>query len=510
MTARRAFVLLLALMLASAAPRASASAPATLPPTVSRYAAPVGDALTEYAQTVQLSLPGTISRQLTMVPERMLLEPFRHPADAVVRKLLSFSGSDAALPLWADGTLQLQGGSRVEVSNGVATVDLAPSALMLDARGLYTVSRAIANTLTQLDGIRYVNVLVAGQQPGVDTAATFPVGSLPYTGNEDALARWENVSAQAGTGAETARRFSAAATLYFPVAAGRGVVAEARPITFAGQSRAQMAAALIQALSQGAQTLPGVPQVGALSSLLRETPQLTTLPGTGERVIDLAFLEAFNEALIASGIPRSVMMASLTLTLTTFIPGIAGVRARIGGETVTAVVPAGIYEGAGASILFDQGIMRRAQFQPFLLTYATLFFANADGTLTPALRPIPYRHACSARYILGQLMAGPHAADSVQGLAPCLPQGLGDAAVLGIAVLGDAMVVNFSQALADSAKGLTPAAERAMIYGLVNTLTALPGVRRVALFVEGRQPDSLAGSIYLPGEFLYNPEILRP
>lgn len=487
---------------------ARASAPSTLPPVVSRYAVPAGDALTEYARTVQLSLPHGVGGQLTMVPERMLLEPFRHPAEAVVRRLLSFPGSDSALPLWQDGTLQLMTGSAVELSGDVATVDLGATALMLDARSLYTISRAIANTLTQFADIRYVNVLIAGMQPGVDTAATFPAGSFRQTGNEDALARWENVSAQASATDGATRRFSAVATLYFPVSAGRGVVAEARPITVAGQTREQMAAALIAALAQGAQTLPGVPRFADLASLLSEVPALTTLPGTGERVISLKFLDTFNEKLIEAGIPRSVMMASLTLTLTTFIPGITGITVSIGHEAVTAVVPAGTYSGSGVSILFADGVMRRSDFPHFLLTYATLYFANANGTLTAVKRPVPYRSAYNPRFILGQLMEGPHAADSVQGLSPCLPAGLNDAAIIGVAQPNDAMVINFSSAVIESARGLTPQAERIMVYGLVNTLTALPQVKRVAFFVEGSQPDSLAGSIYLPGEFLRNPEII--
>jgi hypothetical protein len=197
-------------------PPALAQSSTTLPPVVSRYAVPVGDTLTEIAQTVQLSLPSAFNGQLMLVPERMLLEPFRHPAEAVVRKLLSYTGSEQAQPLWPEGTLQLNTGSRVEISGDVATVDLSANALMLDVRSLHTVSRAIANTLTQLGDIRYVNILVAGQQQGVDTAATFPVGSFRQTSNEDALARWENVSAQAGLDAQSQRRFSAIATLYFP------------------------------------------------------------------------------------------------------------------------------------------------------------------------------------------------------------------------------------------------------------------------------------------------------
>ena len=47
-----------------------------------------------------------------------------------------------------------------------------------------------------------------------------------------------------------------------------------------------------------------------------------------------------------------------------------------------------------------------------------------------------------------------------------------------------------------------------MIYSLVNTLCTLPGVKRTALFVQGSQPDSLAGAIYLPGDFLPNTDMV--
>ena len=52
------------------------------------------------------------------------------------------------------------------------------------------------------------------------------------------------------------------------------------------------------------------------------------------------------------------------------------------------------------------------------------------------------------------------------------------------------------------------AAEKQMIYALVNTLCELQGVKKAAFFVQGEQPDSLAGHIYLPGDFLPNADIL--
>ena len=50
--------------------------------------------------------------------------------------------------------------------------------------------------------------------------------------------------------------------------------------------------------------------------------------------------------------------------------------------------------------------------------------------------------------------------------------------------------------------------EALLIYSLVNTVCQLPGVKRAALYVQGSQPDSLAGAIYLPGDFLPNTDMV--
>ena len=80
--------------------------------------------------------------------------------------------------------------------------------------------------------------------------------------------------------------------------------------------------------------------------------------------------------------------------------------------------------------------------------------------------------------------------------------------LLAVAHEGDTALVNLSQRLKTLSSGLTPDRERQMIYGIVNTLCDSRGVRRVRLFIEGEQPDRLAGAVYLPGEFLRNPDII--
>ena len=174
--------------------------------------------------------------------------------------------------------------------------------------------RALTNTLCQWQDIRFVNILINGKQQGIDIGATLPMGSLQLTENERPL--WESIAAE--------ERFVRTATLYFPAHLGKGVLAEARTITFHSNSLNDMVDGLLIALSAGATTLPHTPKLPELISLLADSPELV-IAGNGERYLKLHFLQKANEAFIAAGVPRSVMVASLAMTTTTFLPGNTGV-----------------------------------------------------------------------------------------------------------------------------------------------------------------------------------------
>ena len=139
-----------------------------------------------------------------------------------------------------------------------------------------------------------------------------------------------------------------------------------------------------------------------------------------------------------------------------------------------------------------------------------LYFSNAQGGLTRVFRPVPFYEALSARSLIEQLMLGPQPFDSQTGLSSTLPQGLRSADLLGVSYEDGAMLLNFSARLSSLSQGLDADTERGMIYSIVNTLCELPPVKRAAFFVQGEQPDSLAGAIYLPGDFLPNLDLIHP
>lgn len=478
----------------------------TLPPVTSAFIAPSGDASDNITQTVQLFLPSPQGGQLILVPERILVSPTRHPAEYALRRLFSYAGTTQAAPLVAGEPLSLQPGSSVEISGGTATVNLAPSALALTSKDRYLAFRAIANTLSQWGDIRFVNVLVNGRQLGVDTTGNLPMGSISRTQNEDFTALWEAVNRQPQ---EEDSPFTGVATLYFPTAAGMGIIAEARSINFTGYSLPQMSRSLLEALSAGSTNHPGLPRLPDLVTLLVKDPVVEEQPGSTGRVIHLSFHESANESLIAAGIPRSLLMASLTYTLTTYLPYTSAIKVTIGNETINALVPAGLYEGANETILFENGLMQRSQFSHFLLDYCSLYFAGETGNLRKTLRTIPYYQVNNPRYLMQQLMIGPQNTDSVVGLSPALPAGVGDKDLLGITRQGDTILINLAEGFQAQSQGFNQQQELLLVYSMVNTLSELPGIAQTVFFISGSQQGTFCGQIDVAGSFLRNEGILR-
>lgn len=478
----------------------------TLPPPALAFEAPQGDAAESMAAAVLLCLPSAKTGQLEYFPERVLMSGSRHPAEYTLRRLFTYTGTTQAHPLSTSVQLGLNPGSAIEISGDTATVNLAPSALNLTNAERYTVSRAIANTLTQWGDIRYVNILINGRVLGPDTASTIPLTSLGKTADGDIAALWETVS-RAPSNPATA--YTGMATIYYPVSAGRGIAAQARLITAGSRSLPDIALSLLEAMSAPGDRPQNTPLVPDLSTLLLAAPAVDEGTGGTGRILRLHFHESMNEALIAAGITRSVMMAALTCTLTTFLPYTAGISVQIGNEPVGALVPAGLYDGAGEQILFENGIMQRNQFSRFLLDHCTLYFANADGSLSATRRAIPHYQMYNPRYLMNQLMEGPKNTDSIAGLAPVLPADLKDADLMGIAIQNDTALAHFSNRVRETSNAFDERQELLMVYAMVNTLTKLPAIRQVCFFIDSAQDGTFVSQVDVAGLFMRNEGIIR-
>ena len=477
-----------------------AAVQATLPPVAPKWEAPTADVESAYEQTVMMYLPSTDGTRLVAVPQRVLVPAGKHMAKMLCEVLLAHPGDEGTAAVGAGIRLSLAGREAVEVSGDTATVNLDVSALSLSNEQFFTVGQALANTLCQFGDIQYVNVLINGVQPGLNRAGTLPAGCFQMNMREDLAALWSRASAPISQ-----NRRAYAASLYYPAPSGKGILCETRTFALVSTDIASLTQTLLDALASEAVTLPRLPRCPDFRTLLADTPAVEDRDN--RRVLVLRFRDGMNSALIDAGITRSVMIASLVYTFTSFLPWIEGMEVYIGDERISSLTPSGVYRRAGEVMTFTDGIMTRQDFEGFLLAECSLFFLDESGRLSRVYRPVPSQNAFSAREIYLQLLDGPQAYDSKTGLQPVLPQGLEEDDLLGVSYDGNVLLINFSQKLMTITEEMEGKAVESMVYGLVNTMCCLPGVKRVAIFAAGMQPESLGGTVYLPGDFLPSPNM---
>ena len=478
------------------------SAPSvTLPPAEVDFVAPIGDASLEYTEAATLYLPSYDGISLTTVETQVSYSPVRPKAESLVRSLLAHAGTKEATAIGGSVRLSLYGISPVEVSRNVVTINLGASALQLDREALYAACQAIGNTLTQLDGIEYVNVLVMDKPVGLDIGNTLPMGAYRHSSVQDLGAAYEQLLSRRVSASSDASNapFSAMVTLYFPLSAGDGMVSEVRSMSFENQLLPDLVTAILRELGSGpVSSQINSPDLPLLADLLTSKPVIKTYEETGGNILTLDFAHNLYDMLEAYGISPKQCLSSLCYTFSTFLPNVCGVVVTVNGEPVDAMLqgddeteekePVPVLRSACADMLYD---------------YCTLFFADEEGkTLCETQRPVPYYQATNPRYLLRELSYGPQNSDSVEGLQPVMDGHLiTDTMLLGFALSDETLLVNFAPTFSIVAEKLAPEDERLMAYALVNTLCMEERVRNVCFFLSGSQFEGFSGDIYWAGLF---------
>ena len=375
--------------------------------------------------------------------------------------------------MWPDlGTVR--GERLLEVSCGVATVDLPARVRTLSQEMLYAVRMAIANTLTEFSEISYVNVLIGGREEGLDLGATLPVGTITRVDDLDVGARYSRLYEQR----LSTSGVTLLTTLYFPAAQGGLLLPEVRSIAYAQVSPIEYLYTLLEELGKGAGLTLCAQDVPAPMDYIEEMPEIIRTED-GYMAIELRMSDALETALDASGLTLDTYMAMLTDTLMGFVPGVEGLRVMIGGRMAADLTTRSDFEGCvGAP--------------------ATLYVMDGTG-LSRVQRVLPQAQADDARARLAALMA----LEEEELFA--LPDGLTQEDILAVHAGEETIAVNLSGRFRDALAALAPAQERAAVYAMVNTLTEGTRASRVAFFFEGEQVQTLAGGLEMRGTFLRNP-----
>jgi len=464
------------------------------------YAAPVADAVADRTILTALHYLTPDGSQLRAFAAEVTVLGGESEAEAVLRALLGGSAPQGLRPPLPAGSLYGEGPS-VIVAGGVATVMLSAAARTLLPKELFAARMAIANTLTELPYVSYVNVLVEGREEGIAPGSNIPYGTLARQPNTDVDAAWrqqeallENVDQQG---------FAKLITVYAPVAGGRYISPQVRNVAFADAQATTLIRSILWEITKG--TAGALPD---LNRYLYGDPEELLQADSLTRVIRLNFYDELGAALTEHGVSRGMLCALLTQSVTSVLPYVRGVQVRIGVSALTDLGEAESLDGWPLSAIGDVWI-------PMLFwdsVGASCFIAlpNESGArLVKVERPLPATERLHPRALLGQLLLGPQPTDGRQDLLPALPPGVSNEDFLAIALQDGVALVNLSARFAQACRGMSEWEERNAVYAIVNLLTEFGDVRRVIFFVEGAQVRSLAGGLEMRGVFMRNPGLFE-
>ncbi len=472
----------------------------TLAPAAAVYAAPDGDGAIRQGETYSLYLPGI--SELTLVARSVEIGPaeLEETVETLLKALIHAEGDSETAPLGGERPLALFGDHPIEVSGGVCTVNLASSALQLSLSDFYQNCLAVATTLCEVPEIDRVNVLVAGQSVGLDITGNLPMGTLTSHRGENLAVLWEQMEARRTPLGEdlSGTPLSALATLYYPLTDGKGMECVTQQVYFTGQTPRQLTMGLMEALTAVRKSMAGGADFPDLTAQMLHEPVISELEDGG-RLITLSLREDTESRLKEARTDLACVVASIACTLMTFIPGVAAVCVRIGETPVTDLRTA-----AAGDITALGGLVRRRMLGPFLMTGTTVYFARG-GKLCECVHPINRQAAGSPRAQLQALLDGPDEGEREEEIIATLPETVRDDDILGIAAENGTVLVNLSESFRFALQGLSPEEEMLACYSMVNTLCRNTGLQRVRFYFEGDPVETIAGSIYWAGEFLYNP-----
>lgn len=449
--------------------------------------APLQDAYAPQRATVMLYFLSEDGSALVPVAREITVEDGSHLAQAAYRALMGGPLEGEEGVFWpASG---MPGALRpVEVSGMTATVDLPARVRELPQEQLYALRQGVANTLTELPGISYVNVLVGGREEGFDLGATFPVGTLSRVDDMDVGAQYARTDElrQSSTGV------TRLTTLWFPTADGAMLLPEVRSISYASASPVEYMYTLLEQLGNGTGMDMAMRRVPAPLDYIEEMPDIVRTEDGAYRAIELRFLPTLDEALADKGISRAVYIGMLTNTLMGFVPGVEGVQVFIGDERITGVSAEQTPDGVAFE--FAQTLATRQDFTHYAGAVCTLYVPQ-DGALV--------RRDC---VIAQSLQGSPRERLTALLRQEDMPlKGIGEGDILAVEIRDEDILVHLSKDAALAIAALSPQEERAVIYAMVNTLTQDAGRMDVRFFFDGAQVQELAGGLDLRGRMTRNP-----
>jgi len=454
--------------------------------------APVKDAADARAFTATLYFLEGESGMLRPVHRRLTASGMESMPEAALAALLGGPAGDESGVTWPDMG-KGSDGRMLEVSSGVATVDLPARARLLPQETLFAVRQAIANTLTEFSQITYVNVLIGGREEGLDLGATMPVGTLTRENELDMRAAYARLDEQRAGGGPIARL----TTLYVPSADGKKLLPQIRNVEYSQVSPIEYLYTLLDELGKGTENPLASDSAPAPMDFITEMPEIVRTED-GYLAIELCLSSTLDRALMDAGLTRGIYLAMLTDTLMGFVPGVEGLLVKIDDEQITTLDARETPDGR--AVRFQKRLATRSDFAGYVGAPVTLYAMEEESGMLSRFYSI-----------VGEEMADdPHARlGALIGLKEegvfSLPEEVNPQDIIAVHTGEDAIAVNLSGRFADALSDLPRTHERIAVYAMVNTLTEGTDISKVYFFFDGEQVKRLAGELDMRGAFVRNP-----
>lgn len=467
--------------------------PVSLPaPTARNYEPAVGDSMSGCIESIYLYHLTADQRQLIPSRYTLIVESGTTVLENAMEALLMEPTSTEVRSVFPQGT-QLE---EITVSGNVAVVDLSIDARNVESEQQMIWMRAsIALTLTQIEGVEYVQLLIGGQNESV---LGLPMGASA-AGETDMASAWARVNSEKALmdrqmvgGTQTAA-VERQVVLYYPSRDGKHVVPVVSQVDIEHDDFVTpVVNALMTAPEEYASLRAAFPALKR--SPLRDWEIVET--ESGRRMLQLVFDPSMIVPLEREGLSAWQMYAALTYTLTGFVPNVEGLIVLIGDGQLNRV------ERGDQIITFTGGEMNRTMYPDAVGRLTEIFLTCTDGGLIGLSRVLDQKGADSPRALLNELLRGP--ASWEKNAARVFPDGVSIDDILGVRVLDNMAFVNLSSNLYRCCQSLNAQQERSLIYAIVNTLTGLERISAVQFQVEGETVDSLVSELFLRGPLLRN------
>lgn len=455
--------------------------------------APIGDSRADRAISVSVYYADDTLSRLKPTVRSVTISSDMTLEEAVARAVMDEPGEDGLRTLGASDIQILS----VEVSRGIATVDLSIDARRLDAQRMHMLRAALVNSLLDTGNVSAVNVLIDGCE---ECILQLPAGAMGRF-DCDLNAVWQAaLDEEAGfTGSASSDALERTATLYFGSSGGEYLLPETHRLSVSG---GDYLGAIISELMRGpddtndcARLLP------SSSQYMREAPEIIT-SSDGSKIAVISLKGAAGDYFDRNGISTAQAFGSMTRSICGFVPNVDGVLYDIDGIVVNE-----LYDSQGRLMYtFADGIMRRSDFDSLVGDTATLYYPASDcSAVVPVCVAMPRYDVDNPRALLKLLMQQPLSA----GLSRATPDIVTDADALGVRVENDQVLINLSGAFYQACQGLTSGRARTMVYAIVNTMCQMDGISGVRFYFDGERVESLASTISMRGPLMYNGGIVR-